>query len=200
MPSDLTAGLEYSYTISSSLKRWNVGIQSFTNQKVHVESAFLQNEWKTKMSFWLADVWINIIWLTMSYSAHHARIFVSIRRKTSISVQAIPVVSCPTGIWRRPGISVVGGEVALIRRAENLKEESLKASALRSIFIIVSKNGMQVISLWKVSIPTRVTYRIKDIERRTRQSDKERQNGSGATVMGLTLKARLSLLPGYPYR
>ena len=45
MPSDLTAGLEYSF---DHLKDEMIGYNRFTNQKVHIESAFLQNEWKNK--------------------------------------------------------------------------------------------------------------------------------------------------------
>ena len=37
MPSDLTAGLEYSF---DHLKDEMIGYNRFTNQKVHIESAF----------------------------------------------------------------------------------------------------------------------------------------------------------------
>lgn len=41
MPSDLTAGLEYNY---DHLKDEMIGYNRYTNQKVHIESLFLQNE------------------------------------------------------------------------------------------------------------------------------------------------------------
>ena len=59
MPSDLTAGLEYSF---DHLKDEMIGYNRFTNQKVHIESAFLQNEWKNKRwSFLIGGRLVNII-------------------------------------------------------------------------------------------------------------------------------------------
>lgn len=45
MPSDLTAGLEYNY---DRLKDEMLGYNRSSEQQVHIESAFLQNEWKNK--------------------------------------------------------------------------------------------------------------------------------------------------------
>ena len=58
MPSDLTAGLEYSF---DHLKDEMIGYNRFTNQKVHIESAFLQNEWKTRRKISISGLVIPVV-------------------------------------------------------------------------------------------------------------------------------------------
>lgn len=193
MPSDLTAGLEYSY---DHLKDEMLGYNRFTNQKVHIESAFLQNEWKNKKwSFLIGgrldkhNMINHVIFSPRANVRFNPTEDINIRASYSSGFRA------PQAFDEDLHISAVGGEVALIRRAENLKEEKSQSLSTSVDFYHRFKNGMQVNFLVE-GFYTNLSdvFVLKDIGKDEQGNlIKERQNGSGATVMGLTLEGKAVL-------
>ena len=119
MPSDLTAGLEYNF---DHLKDEMVGYNRFTNQKVHIESAFLQNEWKNaRWSFLIGgrldkhNMINHVIFSPRANVRFNPTEDINIRASYSSGFRA------PQAFDEDLHISAVGGEVALIRRAERRK-------------------------------------------------------------------------------
>ncbi len=189
MPSDLTAGIEYNY---DHLKDEMLGYNRFTNQTVHIESAFLQNEWKNKQWSFLIGARLdkhnmidNVVFSPRANIRFNPTEDINIRASYSSGFRA------PQAFDEDMHISAVGGEVSLIRRAEDLKEEksqSLSASVdfyrrIRGIQLNFLVEGFYT-SLSDVFV-------LEDIGKdQMGNLIKERRNGSGACVMGLTLEGR----------
>lgn len=193
MPSDLTAGLEYNF---DHLKDEMLGYNRYTNQRVHVESAFLQNEWKNKMwSFLIGgrldkhNMIDNVVFSPRANVRFNPTEDINIRASYSSGFRA------PQAFDEDMHISAVGGEVALIRRAENLREEKSQSISTSVDFYHRFKTGIQVNFLVE-GFYTNLSdvFVLKDIGKDEQGNlIKERQNGAGAKVMGLTLEGKAVL-------
>ena len=193
MPSDLTTGLEYNF---DHLEDEMIGYNRYTNQRVHVESAFLQNEWKNKKWSFLSggrlDTHNMIDHLIFSPRANvrfNPTEDINIRASYSSGFRA------PQAFDEDMHISAVGGEVALIRRAEDLKEERSQSISTSVDFYHRFKNGIQVNFLVEgFYTDLSDVFVLKDIGKDEQGNlIKERQNGAGAKVMGLTLEGKAVL-------
>ena len=190
MPSDLTAGLEYNF---DHLKDDMIGYNRHTNQRVHIESAFLQNEWKTnRWSFLVGgrldkhNMMNHLIFSPRANIRFNPTEDINIRASYSSGFRA------PQAFDEDMHISAVGGEVALIRRAEDLKEERSQSISTSVDFYHRFKNGIQVNFLVE-GFYTNLNdvFVLKDIGKDEQGNlIKERQNGPGARVMGLTLEGK----------
>lgn len=193
MPSDLTAGLEYNF---DHLKDEMVGYNRFTNQKVHIESAFLQNEWKNaRWSFLIGgrldkhNMIDHVIFSPRANVRFNPTENINIRASYSSGFRA------PQAFDEDMHISAVGGEVAMIQRAKDLSEEKSQSYSTSVDFYHRFKNGIQVNFLAE-GFYTNLSdvFVLEDIGKDEQGNlIKERRNGSGAKVMGLTFEGKAVL-------
>lgn len=193
MPSDLTAGLEYSF---DHLKDEMIGYNRFTNQKVHIESAFLQNEWKNaKWSFLIGgrldkhNMIDHVVFSPRANVRYNPTENINIRASYSSGFRA------PQAFDEDMHISAVGGEVALIQRSEDLSEEKSQSLSASVDFYHRFRNGIQANFLVE-GFYTNLSdvFILEDIGKDTQGNlIRERRNGSGAKVMGLTLEGKAVL-------
>ncbi|KKB47902.1 hypothetical protein HMPREF1212_03751 [Parabacteroides sp. HGS0025] len=193
MPSDLTAGLEYNF---DHLKDEMVGYNRFTNQKVHIESAFLQNEWKNaRWSFLIGgrldkhNMIDHVIFSPRANVRFNPTENINIRASYSSGFRA------PQAFDEDMHISAVGGEVAMIQRAKDLSEEKSQSYSTSVDFYHRFKNGIQVNFLAE-GFYTNLSdvFVLEDIGKDEQENlIKERRNGSGAKVMGLTFEGKAVL-------
>lgn len=190
MPSDLTAGLEYNY---DHLKDEMIGYNRYTNQKVHIESLFLQNEWKNKRWSFLVGARMdkhnmidNVVFSPRANVRFNPTEDINIRASYSSGFRA------PQAFDEDMHISAVGGEIAMIRRAKDLKEEKSQSLSTSVDFYHRFKNGIQVNFLVKGFYTSlNDVFVLEDIGKDEQGNIiKERRNGSGAKVMGLTLEGK----------
>ncbi len=190
MPSDLTAGLEYNY---DHLKDEMIGYNRYTNQKVHIESLFLQNEWKNKMWSFLVGARMdkhnmidNVIFSPRANVRFNPTEDINIRASYSSGFRA------PQAFDEDMHISAVGGEIAMIQRAKDLKEEKSQSLSTSVDFYHRFKHGIQtnfLIEGFYTSLSD--VFVLEDIGKDEQGNIiKERRNGSGAKVMGLTLEGK----------
>ena len=190
MPSDLTAGLEYSF---DHLKDEMIGYNRFTNQKVHIESAFLQNEWKNKRwSFLIGgrldkhNMMDHVIFSPRANIRFNPTEDINIRASYSSGFRA------PQAFDEDMHISAVGGEVAMIQRAKDLSEEKSQSLSASVDFYHRFKNGIQLNFLVEGFYTSLSDVFVLEDIGKDEQGNliKERRNGSGAKVMGLTLEGK----------
>lgn len=190
MPSDLTAGLEYNYDY---LKDEMIGYNRYTNQKVHIESLFLQNEWKNKRWSFLVGARMdkhnmidNVVFSPRANVRFNPTEDINIRASYSSGFRA------PQAFDEDMHISAVGGEIAMIRRAKDLKEEKSQSLSTSVDFYHRFKNGIQVNFLVEGFYTSlNDVFVLEDIGKDEQGNIiKERRNGSGAKVMGLTLEGK----------
>jgi len=192
MPADFTAGLEYSF---DHLKDEMLGYNRFTDQKVHIESFFFQNEWKNaRWSFLIGgrldkhNMISNAVFSPRANIRYNPTPDINIRASYSSGFRA------PQAFDEDMHISAVGGEVALIERSPDLKEEKSQ-SVSASVDFYQRFGGVQLNFLVE-GFYTNLSdvFVLEDIGH-NKQGNliKERRNGAGAEVMGLTLEARTVL-------
>lgn len=190
MPSDLTAGLEYNY---DHLKDEMIGYNRYTNQKVHIESLFLQNEWKNKQWSFLIGARMdkhnmidNVVFSPRANVRFNPTEDINIRASYSSGFRA------PQAFDEDMHISAVGGEIAMIRRAKDLKEEKSQSLSTSVDFYHRFKNGIQVNFLVEGFYTSLNDVFVLEEIGKDEQGNiiKERRNGSGAKVMGLTLEGK----------
>ena len=190
MPSELTAGLEYNY---DRLKDETVGYNRFIDQTIHIESAFLQNEWKNKKwSFLIGgrldkhNLIDHVIFSPRANIRFNPTEDIHIRASYSSGFRA------PQAFDEDMHISAVGGEIAMIQRVKDLKEEKSQSLSTSVDFYHRFKNGIQtnfLIEGFYTSLSD--VFVLEDIGKDEQGNIiKERRNGSGAKVMGLTLEGK----------
>lgn len=190
MPSDLTAGLEYNY---DHLNDEMVGYNRYTDQKVYIESLFLQNEWKNKKWSFLIGARMdkhnmidNVIFSPRANIRFNPTEDINIRASYSSGFRA------PQAFDEDMHISAVGGEVAMIQRSKDLKEEKSQSLSTSVDFYHRFGNGMQANFLVEgFYTDLSDVFVLEDIGKdELGNIIKERRNGSGAKVMGLTLEGK----------
>ncbi|WP_102407754.1 TonB-dependent receptor [Parabacteroides bouchesdurhonensis] len=193
MPSELTAGLEYNF---DHLKDKMLGYNRYTNQHVYIESAFLQNEWKNKMWSFLIGARLdkhnmidNLVFSPRANLRFNPTEDINIRLSYSSGFRA------PQAFDEDMHISAVGGEVAMIQRAKDLTEEKSQSLSTSVDFYHRFRNGIQVNFLVEGFFTNLSDVFVLEDIGRDEQGNliKERRNGSGAKVMGLTLEGKAVL-------
>lgn len=193
MPSELTAGLEYNY---DHLKDETVGYNRLIDQTIHIESAFLQNEWKNKKwSFLIGgrldkhNLIDHVIFSPRANIRFNPTEDINIRASYSSGFRA------PQAFDEDLHIAAVGGEAALIQLADNLSEEKSNSLSASVDFYHRFHNGIQM-NLLVEGFYTNLSdvFTLEDIGRDEQGNlIKERRNGSGARVMGVTLEGKTVL-------
>lgn len=190
MPSDLTAGLEYNY---DHLNDEMIGYNRFTDQKVHIESLFLQNEWKNKRWSFLIGARLDkhnmidhVIFSPRANIRFNPTENINIRASYSSGFRA------PQAFDEDMHISAVGGEIAMIQRAADLREEKSQSLSTSVDFYHRFGNGIQVNFLAEGFYTSlNDVFVLEEIGKDTQGNIiKERRNGSGAKVMGLTFEGK----------
>lgn len=190
MPSEVTAGLEYSY---DGLNDETLGYHRVIDQKVYIESAFLQNEWKNQQWSFLIGGRLDkhnkighVIFSPRANIRFNPTEDVNIRASYSSGFRA------PQAFDEDMHIAAVGGEVALIQLAEDLSEEKSQSLSASVDLYHRFKNGIQLNFLVEGFYTNLKDVFVLEDVGRDEQGNllKERRNGSGAQVMGMTLEGK----------
>lgn len=194
MPAQFTGGTEYTY---DKLHDEILGYNRNIRQTVHIESVFMQNEWKN-------DVWGFLIGgrldkhSLMDHAVFSPRATLRYNPVKEVNFR----LSYSTG-FRAPQVydedlhvSAVGGEVAIIHSIPNLKPEksrSLSTSMdLYHTFGEVSTN----FRLEGFYTTLKDVFVLNDVGVDDQGNIlKERDNGSGAKVMGITAEGKAAFSP-----
>ncbi len=206
MPSQLMGGIEYNY---DHLKDEMIGYDRYTNQKVHIESFFIQNEWKNKM-------WS--ILLGGRFDKHNMIDHIIFSPRANIRfnpVEDINIRASYSSGFRAPQafdedlhISAVGGEVMMIERSKNLKEEKSHSLSASTDFYHRFGNGIQINFLAE-GFYTKLNdvFVLEEIDPDPNGNIIfERRNGPGAEVLGITIEGKsvlcswLSLQAGFTFQ
>ncbi|MCD8166363.1 MAG: TonB-dependent receptor, partial [Bacteroides sp.] len=194
MPSALTTGMEYNY---DNLKDEMLGYNREISQKVHIGSLFLQNEWKNRQWSILLGGRLDKHSL-MDHVIFSPRANLRFNPTDDINLRA----SYSTG-FRAPQtfdedlhVSVAGGDIIMVERAKDLKEEKSRS-------ISVSADMYRRRGAFQFNYLIEGFYtKLNDVfvldkigwNEEYGAEVKERRNGSGARVMGLTLEGKMAYL------
>lgn len=190
MPSELVAGIEYSY---NRLHDVTIGYNHDIVQNVNIYSGYLQNEWRDEKWGFLVGARLD------KHSMIHNPIVsprVNIRFNPSANYNFR--ASYSTG-FRSPQaydedfhVAIVGGERVVTVLAPGLKQESSQSVSLSAD--LYHRFGSVQTNLLVEGFFTdlRDVFALRQLEGLDAQGNAvlERYNGSGATVMGLNLEAK----------
>jgi len=192
MPADLTAGLEYN---RDNLKDDMWGYNHYTKQTVNIGSAFLQNEWKNeKWSILLGgrldkhNLIDHVIFSPRANLRFNPSEDINLRLSYSSGFRA------PQAFDEDLHIENVGGTVSMIERAKNLKEE--KSQSFSASADMYHRFGAFQVNFLVEGFYTRLSdvFVLENIGERDGILIKERRNGSGAKVLGLSMEGKMAYL------
>ena len=192
MPADLTAGLEYN---RDNLKDDMWGYNRYTKQTVNIGSAFLQNEWKNeKRSILLGgrldkhNLINHVIFSPRANLRFNPSEDINLRLSYSSGFRA------PQAFDEDLHIENVGGTVSMIERAKNLKEE--KSQSFSASADMYHRFGAFQVNFLVEGFYTRLSdvFVLENIGERDGILIKERRNGSGAKVLGLSMEGKMAYL------
>lgn len=190
MPSELVAGLEYSY---NRLHDVTIGYDHDILQNVNIYSAYLQNEWRDERWGFLVGARLD------KHSLIHNPIVsprLNVRFNPSRNMNFR--VSYSTG-FRSPQaydedfhIAIVGGERVVTVLAPNLKQESSRSVSASGDFYFTFGNVQTNFLVEGFFTDLRDVFALRQLDDLDSNGNAvlERYNGSGATVLGLNLEAK----------
>lgn len=198
LPAELTVGAEYNLDNMEDTPLGEGYIP--TNQTIHIYSAYLQNEWKNETWGFLiggrADKH-NLI----DHVIFSPRVNFRYNPTHNINIRAVysSGFRAPQAFDEDLHITIVGGERTRIRLADDLKEERSHTFSVSADMYHTFNNGVQG-NLMVEGFYTilKDVFTLEDTGETTDDGAAtvlERRNGSGATVMGLNLEARLMFNP-----
>lgn len=190
MPATFTGGAEYSY---DDLQDQMLGYHRTIEQKVHIVSAFAQNEWKNdKWSFLVGarldkhNMIGHVIFSPRANLRFNPTKDVNLRLSYSSGFRA------PQAFDEDLHITAVGGDVALIQIAPDLKEESSRSVSASVDFY--HRFGPVQMNLLVEGFYTDLRD-VFVLEEKGRDKDNnlllERRNGVGARVGGVNLEGKM---------
>ena len=193
MPSSLTSGIEYSH---NNLEDNMWGYSRYTKQIVNIGSVFLQNEWKN-------DKWGILIGGRLDKHNMIDHLIVSPRANVRYNpTENINLRLSYSSGFRAPQafdedlhIESVGGNVSMIERAPDLKEE--KSHSLSASADLYKRFGAYQANFLIEGFFTKLSdvFVLEDLGLNPEGIlIRQRRNGSGAKVMGITLEAKLAYL------
>ena len=191
LPADLTAGVEYNY---DRLKDQMTGYNRYTDQKVEIGSAYLQNEWKNNQWSFLLGTRMDKHSL-INHAVFSPRLNIRYNPVEDINVRASysEGFRAPQAFDEDLHIESVGsGLMSTVRNAEGLKEERSRSISTSIDYYHRFGNGIQV-NLLVEGFYTNLKN-VFVLEEVGLDSNglliKERQNGSGARVKGMVFEVR----------
>lgn len=192
LPADLTSGIEYT---GNKMEDNMWGYDRYTQQETHVGSAFVQNDWKS-------EKWGLLIGARLD--KHNLIDHAIFSPRANLRYNPMPNINlrltyasgfrAPQAFDEDLHIENVGGTVSMIERADNLKEERSQSLSLSAD--MYKRFGAFQANLLVEGFYTKLTdvFVLEDIGERDGVLIKERRNGSGAEVMGMTLEGKLAYL------
>lgn len=192
MPASFTGGLEYN---RDKLEDNMWGYNRMLEQTVHIESMFLQNEWKNdRWSFLIGgrfdkhNLIDGLIFSPRANVRFNPSANVNLRASYSAGFRA------PQAFDEDLHIEAVGGGVSMIELAEDLQEE-------KSHSFSVSADLYQRWGAFQANLLVEGFYtKLEDVFALREKNNEngilmlERHNASGADVYGVTLEAKLAYL------
>ncbi len=190
MPSELTLGAEYNH---DRLEDESLGYDYRSEQRVHILSAYLQNEWKN-------DRWALLVGGRIDKHNMVDRAIFSPRvnlrynpaREIDIRLSYASGFRAPQAFDEDMHVAIVGGERVRIRLSEDLKEEkshsiSLSADLYHNFGALRTNLLMEGFFTDLDDVFALRELAAKDADGAT---VKERYNGSGARVAGVNVEAK----------
>ena len=190
MPATLTAGSEYTY---NHLNDKMLGYHREIDQQVDVSSLFLQNEWTTeKVSFLLGGRLDKNSFIDHIIFSPRINLRYNPLRDVSLRVSYSAGFRAPQTYDEDLHVTAVGGEVALIQSAPDLKTE--KSGSYSVSADVYHTFGKVQTNLLVDAYYTRLKY-IFVVEPIGHDGEGnkllERRNGSGAKVKGINLEGKI---------
>ena len=192
MPSDLTAGIEFN---QDKLEDNMWGYHRTVDQKVNIGSAFLQNEWKNDhWGFLLGgrldkhNLIDHIIFSPRANLRFNPTQNINLRLSYSSGFRA------PQAFDEDLHVENVGGNVAMVELAKDLKEE--RSQSLSASADIYHRFGAFQINFLVEGFYTKLSdvFALTDGEVKDGILTRTRYNAPGARVMGLTLEGKMAYL------
>ena len=171
------------------------GYNRYTKQTVNIGSAFLQNEWKNeKWSILLGgrldkhNLIDHVIFSPRANLRFNPSEDINLRLSYSSGFRA------PQAFDEDLHIENVGGTVSMIERAKNLKEE--KSQSFSASADMYHRFGAFQVNFLVEGFYTRLSdvFVLENIGERDGILIKERRNGSGAKVLGLSMEGKMAYL------
>ena len=190
MPSELVAGVEYSY---NRLHDVTVGYGHDILQNINICSAYLQNEWKNERWGFLAGARVDKHTL-ISNPIVSPRVNIRWNPSDNLNFRA----SYSTG-FRSPQaydedfhVAIVGGERVVTVLAPGLRQESSQSVSLSADLYHRFGNVQTNLLIEGFYTDLRDVFALRQLEGTDANGNAvlERYNGSGARVMGLNLEAK----------
>ena len=191
MPAQFTGGSEYMY---DKLHDEILGYNRNISQTVHTESVFMQNEWKNDMWGFLFGGRLdkhNLI----DHAIFSPRVTLRYNPAKEVNFR----LSYSTG-FRAPKVydedlhlSAVGGEMAIIHSASDLKPEKSKSLSASMDLYHTFENVPVNLRIEGFCTNLKDVFVLNDVGINDEGSIlKERTNGSGAKVMGITAEGKIA--------
>ena len=190
MPSELVAGLEYSF---NRLHDVTIGYDHDVLQKVNIYSAYLQNEWRDERWGFLVGARVDKHSLI-----HNAIISPRLNLRFNPSENLNFRASYSTG-FRSPQaydedfhVAIVGGERVVTVLAPGLKQESSQSVSLSADMYHRFGNVQTNLLVEGFFTDLSDVFALRQLDEPDANGNAvlERYNGSGARVMGLNLEAK----------
>ncbi|WP_106831198.1 TonB-dependent receptor [Parabacteroides pacaensis] len=191
MPAEFTGGLEYNY---DDLEDRMLGYNREISQTVHIGSAFLQNEWKNdRWSFLIGGRFDKHNMINHVIFSPRANIRYNPTKDINLRLSYSSGFRAPQAFDEDLHITAVGGNVALIRIAPNLKEE--KSQSLSASVDFYRRFGNVQANFLVEGFYTDLSD-VFVLEKIGKDEEEniimERRNGKGAKVMGINLEGRMA--------
>ena len=192
MPSDLTGGIEYN---QDDLRDDMWGYNRYTKQNVRIASAFFQNEWKNRQwSILLGgrldkhNLIDHVIFSPRANLRFNPTENVNLRASYSVGFRA------PQAFDEDLHIENVGGTVAMIELADNLKEEKSQSFSISAD--VYHRWGAFQGNFLLEGFYTDLSdaFALRETGVRDGVIINERYNEKGAKVYGLTLEGKIAYL------
>lgn len=191
MPAEFTGGLEYNY---DDLEDRMLGYNREISQTVHIGSAFLQNEWKNdRWSFLIGGRFDKHNMIKHVIFSPRANVRYNPTKDINLRLSYSSGFRAPQAFDEDLHITAVGGNVALIRIAPNLKEE--KSQSLSASVDFYHRFGNVQANFLVEGFYTDLSD-VFVLEKIGKDEEEniimERRNGKGAKVMGINLEGKIA--------
>ena len=190
MPADLTAGIEFN---QDKLEDNMWGYHRTVDQKVNIGSAFFQNEWKNEHWGFLIggrldkhNLIDHVIFSPRANLRYNPTENINLRFSYSSGFRA------PQAFDEDLHVENVGGNVAMVELADNLKEE--RSQSLSASADIYHRFGAFQVNFLVEGFYTKLSdvFALTDGEIVDGILTRTRYNAPGARVMGLTLEGKMA--------
>ena len=191
LPATFTGGMEYNY---DGLKDEMLGYNRIVDQKVHIGSLFLQNEWKNdKWSFLVGGRFDKHNLIDHMIFSPRANLRFNPTEDINLRLSYSSGFRAPQAFDEDLHVAAVGGEVSIIQLAEDLSEE--KSQSLSASVDFYRRIGAVQLNLLAEGFYTDLRDVFYLQEQGTDEQGNlimERRNGSGARVMGVNLEGKMA--------